>query len=949
MSTTTTPQTSAADKKAAHIFLTELRTRIATQDLPYQHGVEKTALKSLVDLFDLARKVISDNQGCQLFAEEAIAVLNDHLRPVTAKWHPLSVSGVLDSRDGGDAFRADLQQVQKHLQGLADRLHQVAYGTSLSFPAATGPMSATLNAVMAPLVGGIPEDALTSGGIQAAHARAINQAEWLDIASRRAKQHLADMAAAPIQAPKDLVGLAFSGGGIRSATFCLGVQQVLVEKGLMPDVDYLSTVSGGGYTGSFITRQVGQFGGWPDVGAPDGPDTQPVQAVRQQARFLRTSGLMDVWEKLVTFTAGTLLNWSVPFVVLILLALFFLKQQGVSADGALPLIGTALAALVVVLVLSLLLQKAKKKLPDWAVRRPDHLALVLSLLTAALLWLAKDWTGLAVGVAGSGLAWFFGGAVGLVADYPRTVVAVLALGVLFYYGGLASKKKAARLWRRVFVLISMLVAVLCVLALVRAGLDAVFVKPGSGGVSRWISFRGFWQEVQQWPRLVWLTTGGVSIGVIVAGGMSLKPLLPFLDKPQVQKVLKALGLIAAGLLLPVLAVVTFMGLMLLGHFENVFFSGWRGADVLWLAAILIGLAEVFVLDVNLTGPQRLYRAGLSRTFVELGNQGQDFPLSEMNPKNTAPVHLLHGALNLPNCDKPQLRERQCDFFLFSKHFCGSPALGYTPAASWLLNGRPLDLATAMAISGAAFSANMGQGSIPAVRALLAFLNVRLGCWLRRPDLPGKFGLPIWPHPGFVCLLREMFAFGMKGDKEAWVNVSDGGHIENLATYELLRRRCKFVICVDGECDPNFGFHGLMTLARHARLDLGVRIEPDVSELRPNPETGLSRSHFHLCRIHYPAAVGHETGTGLLLYLKLSVTGNEPAFIQAYRRNEPIFPHQTTMDQFFDETQFEAYRQLGVHVARGLFAPRLMDSPPPHQPSGSGSSALQGICCCRELH
>jgi predicted acylesterase/phospholipase RssA len=55
----------------------------------------------------------------------------------------------------------------------------------------------------------------------------------------------------------DAIGLALSGGGIRSATLCLGVVQVLVACGLMKDADYLSTISGGGYTGSFITSAGG--------------------------------------------------------------------------------------------------------------------------------------------------------------------------------------------------------------------------------------------------------------------------------------------------------------------------------------------------------------------------------------------------------------------------------------------------------------------------------------------------------------------------------------------------------------------------------------------------------------------------------------------------------------------------------------------------------------------
>lgn len=62
----------------------------------------------------------------------------------------------------------------------------------------------------------------------------------------------------------------------------------------------------------------------------------------------------------------------------------------------------------------------------------------------------------------------------------------------------------------------------------------------------------------------------------------------------------------------------------------------------------------------------------------------------------------------------------------------------------------------------------------------------------------------------------------------------------------------------------------------------------------------------------------DYGVGYLLYLKLSLTGNEGEFIRRYRLDEPAFPHHSTADQFFNEAQFEAYRALGEHVGDKLF-------------------------------
>jgi hypothetical protein len=216
---------------------------------------------------------------------------------------------------------------------------------------------------------------------------------------------------------------------------------------------------------------------------------------------------------------------------------------------------------------------------------------------------------------------------------------------------------------------------------------------------------------------------------------------------------------------------------------------------------------------------------------------------------------------------------------------------------------------------------MGLESMPSLSALLTLLNVRLGFWIANPRRTAI------GTPGFVCLLREMTAIGMS-ESRAWLNLSDGGHIENMGIYELLRRRCKFIVCVDGEADPRSIFEGQMTLVRHAQIDFGVRIEPRLDEIRIDPTSKYSRTHSQLFRIYYPAAAdGRAAAIGLMLYLKLSLTGDEAELLKRYRTIYPDFPHQSTLEQFYDEEQFEAYRQLGVHVAEGTFSPALMTQNP----------------------
>ena len=232
------------------------------------------------------------------------------------------------------------------------------------------------------------------------------------------------------------------------------------------------------------------------------------------------------------------------------------------------------------------------------------------------------------------------------------------------------------------------------------------------------------------------------------------------------------------------------------------------------------------------------------------------------------------------------------------------------------------LGTAMAISGAAAAPNMGTTTVRALVFVLTLLNVRLGYWLPNPRAVvgagwyRRFVFRRGAGPGY--LWRE--ALGAVTDARAFVNVSDGGHVENFALYELLRRRCKLIVAVDGEADPEMRFGGLLTLVRYAHIDLGVEIDIDLAPIRID-EHGLSERHFALGTIRYgddPEANGH------LLYLKLSVTGDEADSMLEYRARHPDFPHQPTSDQFFDEAQFEAYRSLGYHVGEGALSESSMD-------------------------
>ena len=816
------------DQLAAHRFVTELRTRITTQRLAYQHGIETRALESVFEIFGHAREAIKDHPGCETFAREVTKLLNLKLRPFTAKWHKAKEAGRLNSLDGADDFRGELELLRVELRAETRRFHEMAYGHPAEDPEAEPVVSdEELKSVFEPLAFGVRGE--QAGAVM---AEKINASEVAEVSARRKHHGIATADG------MDAVGLAFSGGGIRSATFCLGVAQVLADKGLLRQVDFLSTVSGGGYTGSFLTARLGAGAEEKDVAGPHGPDPLPVREIRRRAKYLMAYSLWESWGMVTATVAGMVFNWIVPLVLLLVLA--------------------ALASL---------------------------------------------------GNPG-GAAWM----ITTIAGGVAVVVAALA-----YFGAMRTSERAAKTAGWAFTLFTMLTALAGIGWALDAGFATIF---RASHATTWATPGKMWNDL--WDRLSGWGIGTLSIGSIAALVPVVLRYIPLLEKPATRKLVTKVALWIAGFVLPLLGLALFYLLCAMGRVEKVDlgFVVMPGRCLLWCSAGICTVLAAAFLNINLTGPHRLYRNGLNKTFVQKEEAREErVPLTDINPRQTAPYHLLNAAVNIPSCKQPGLRDRHCDFFLFSKHWMGSPITGYRPAAEWQMNGQPADLGSALAISGAAFSANMGLGTYPTLRALLVFLNVRLGFWIRQPHIAGKWGFPKWKHPGFFCLLREMTGLGMREDHR-WLNLSDGGHIENMAVYELLRRRCKFIICVDGEADPQHTFQGLMTLVRHAQIDFGIRIEPHLDDLRPHKDTGMCRSHFQrLCRIHYPE------GTGLLLYLKLSLTGNEAELIRRYRHNNADFPHQTTLDQFFDEEQFEAYRQLGVHVTEGLFSPALMNNQP----------------------
>jgi predicted acylesterase/phospholipase RssA len=223
----------------------------------------------------------------------------------------------------------------------------------------------------------------------------------------------------------------------------------------------------------------------------------------------------------------------------------------------------------------------------------------------------------------------------------------------------------------------------------------------------------------------------------------------------------------------------------------------------------------------------------------------------------------------------------------------------------------LTLGTALAISGAAASPNMGYHTSAPLAFLMTIFNIRLGWWIGNPRHERGFQGG-GPRMLIAKLMTELF--GMTHDENEHVYLSDGGHFENLGIYELIRRQCRFVVACDAGQDPDFEFGDLGNAIEKCRADLGVEIDIDVESIRNRNAQGHGKWHCAIGRIRYDR-VDKGAPDGTLLYIKSSLTGDEPTDILRYASQNPEFPHQSTGDQWFSESQFESYRALGLHTVR----------------------------------
>ncbi len=399
------------------------------------------------------------------------------------------------------------------------------------------------------------------------------------------------------------------------------------------------------------------------------------------------------------------------------------------------------------------------------------------------------------------------------------------------------------------------------------------------------------------------------------------------------------------------------------------YGGWlftlKWLGIGFIVSALLGVATSKCININRFSLHALYRNRLVRAFLGASREtrkpdpftGFDdnddphmhalwpprqgdgrWPVAEA--RNWQPFHVVNMTLNIVSSKRLAWQERKAAPFTVSPLHCGTsiasdstigrtkesgehedqPGGAYRPSDKYG-DRHGITLGTAMAISGAAANPNMGYHTSPSVTFLMTIFNVRLGWWLGNP---GPEGSATFRHEGPATAILPLVheTFGLTTDTSSYIHVSDGGHFENLGLYEMVRRRCRFIVISDAGRDPAYAFEDLGNAVRKISIDLGVPIRfHKLEALKRRPQDGsdlLEHCDYHaIADIDYRDADGNSAENGFILYVKAGYHGTESAGVRSYAMANLDFPHQSTANQWFSESQFESYRSLGFEIMEDL--------------------------------
>ena len=313
-----------------------------------------------------------------------------------------------------------------------------------------------------------------------------------------------------------------------------------------------------------------------------------------------------------------------------------------------------------------------------------------------------------------------------------------------------------------------------------------------------------------------------------------------------------------------------------------------------------------------------------------------------------PLHVINMTLNLVHGDRLAWQQRKAESFTVTQLHSGSfqipdssdrslPVYGCYRRTHEYAGSGGITIGTAVAISGAAVSPNMGYYSSPIVTFLMTLFNVRLGWWLGNPGPAGENHYRLaYPKSAIYPIIAE--ALGLTDDRNSYIYLSDGGHFENLGLYEMVLRRCRLIVVSDASDDADFQFDNLGNAVKKIRIDFGIPI--DFKSMQIFPRKDKKKGAFcAIGTIGYSAVdtiesfgqFGKPTQVkapdGIIVYVKPVFYGDEPRDVYHYAMTHEAFPHESTVNQWFSESQFESYRKLGSYVIDTICQKHLADNPP----------------------
>jgi len=852
-------------------------------------------------------------------------------------------------------------------------------------------------------------------------------------------------------AGRPLTGLAFSGGGIRSATFNLGIVQALSELRLLRQFDYLSCVSGGGYIGGWLSAFIHlKCNGRVEDAEPQletgGSENPAIRFLRSYSNYLTPKASFfsaDTLTAVATYLRNLYLNLTLLLLalggllllprLLVWSARWITGWEDAQSPGDIRLLplfgGGALCIAVAMLFIGLNLggRGAYKSRP-FHTSQAGVLALVVlpALLSAWLIaygfyasaeQLERITLGGWVlwGVLLYVPPWLLGWVLGRFLDrgqreHPQftagRVVAMAGFAVLAgALGGLllAAFAETTEWIRRIgkgysgsWIASALATALLLKFySLTVVGHIGLMGRYFSHESREWWSRLGGWILLAavvwavvfsivflapaffRWAPQAFVAAGGVAWAASTVGGVLLgrgtktpgdvrrgwrdhaAQLVPYIF------VVGLLGLLSFGLhqllMLPLFCSGCEIHSATHPHFMEVLYqesANFQHADVAWVAILSIGslalaAALAWRIDVNLFSIYHFYRQRLVRCYLGASrcklrvphpftgfDPRDDLRLAELcgesdgSTKCQRPYPIHNTAMNLVAGKQLAWQERRAAAFAFTPMAVGYSfnlpdergqlLSHYRPAAQYM---EGVWMGSAMAISGAAASPNMGYHSSPALTFLMTVFNVRLGHWSPNPASERHWTQHDPPFGG-IYLLSELF--GRTQHTSPFVYLSDGGHFENLGVYELVRRRCACIVAIDAGADSNSQFDDLGNAIRKCYADFGIVIDIHAEDL----ESGYSA----VGRVFY-----RDAPEGCLIYIKPRLTGTEPADLLNYKCTHPGFPHQSTSDQWFDESQFESYRKLGHHIGKAVFDAALIEAAQRQEMADDRGPVLPWLC------